>query len=393
MNSLFFFFFFLFYCSSEDGYCFYENNPTKYFEHGSPLTAEQVEQSFGNTCSLLPRYTPLEFTFSNNEENVYLKLKNITGTTFHLYESKFPDFPNYKISISKGSMVTIAKCEEINFCELLEECSDAFIEIQRYRHQSPLPDDIVYISWKKVVSTLSILVEYEGKITRCRDFTKTINITKVVMQSDKKMPVAYTQYELVTTTTTSDDQTQSVKIINSNISLGICESIYVRIAQCSICSMNLRLKCGNEIVNKTVRSDEGPRLLFSNNFFLYGWNEIELSPPSNNHIQKINCNLEMYGSYDNITPAAVTKFWRTTNHISVLSTQTEKNSTIISTTDDPLLLLNMTTSKIPPNNSEECSCINNYLAAIAGAGFIIVVLLFYIFWSKLTRSSRRGFPL
>ncbi|XP_044252496.1 uncharacterized protein LOC123003654 isoform X5 [Tribolium madens] len=273
MNSLFFFFFFLFYCSSEDGYCFYENNPTKYFEHGSPLTAEQVEQSFGNTCSLLPRYTPLEFTFSNNEENVYLKLKNITGTTFHLYESKFPDFPNYKISISKGSMVTIAKCEEINFCELLEECSDAFIEIQRYRHQSPLPDDIVYISWKKVVSTLSILVEYEGKITRCRDFTKTINITKVVMQSDKKMPVAYTQY------------------------------------------------------------------------------------------------------------------------ISVLSTQTEKNSTIISTTDDPLLLLNMTTSKIPPNNSEECSCINNYLAAIAGAGFIIVVLLFYIFWSKLTRSSRRGFPL
>nr|XP_008196179.1 PREDICTED: uncharacterized protein LOC103313789 isoform X2 [Tribolium castaneum] len=356
---------------------------TKYFDEGSPLITEQVGHSFENKCFLYPRYTALESEFNDTEENVYVKSENISETTFLLYELQFPAFPNYKINIFNSTM-TIKKCDKDDSCKLLRECTDAFIESDA--NHPPLSDDIVYLSWKKKLSGLFLLVQYKEKIKRCSDFNKPLNIHRVVLQSNKKLQFAYTKHSVMTATG------ENQEILPVNVSLGPDESVYVRISQCSICSMTLRLKCGlDDIDNKIARSDNGPRLLFANSFFIYGWQEIEMSPKKRN--QRNNCKLQMFGSYNNteLLPSEVTKFWRATYRLAkgtsppppptttttlttttAESTQTRKSSTVTLVTDAFLLPSDTTTSRNTCITKESSCWISITLACIFG--FVALIL-------------------
>ncbi|EFA08355.2 hypothetical protein TcasGA2_TC005998 [Tribolium castaneum] len=89
----------------------------------------------------------------------------------------------------------IGKCRKENSCNILEDCIEGVIEDEEHNEkQSPLPDNIVYISWKKTSSTIFLLVQFKQKITRCADFNNRIDIKRVVVQGDRKRNFAYAKY-------------------------------------------------------------------------------------------------------------------------------------------------------------------------------------------------------
>jgi hypothetical protein len=66
-------------------------------------------------------YTVLKTDLSK-EESVYILVKNATDIFFHIFPSKHPGAPNYKLVPTK---LQIQGCENPNKCEEVLECEKA----------------------------------------------------------------------------------------------------------------------------------------------------------------------------------------------------------------------------------------------------------------------------
>jgi hypothetical protein len=66
-------------------------------------------------------YTVLKTDLSK-EESIYILVKNATDIFFHIFPSKYPGAPNYKLDPTK---LQIQGCRDDNICEELMECQRA----------------------------------------------------------------------------------------------------------------------------------------------------------------------------------------------------------------------------------------------------------------------------
>ncbi|KYB26103.1 hypothetical protein TcasGA2_TC005998 [Tribolium castaneum] len=248
----------------------------------------------------------------------------------------------------------IGKCRKENSCNILEDCIEGVIEDEEHNEkQSPLPDNIVYISWKKTSSTIFLLVQFKQKITRCADFNNRIDIKRVVVQGDRKRNFAYAKFQV--TTTGEDIQRQS-----ENFSLKRGESVYLRALQSYYCEMKLLLTCDNEIVcSKIVPPDQGPRLSFSNDFFTTGWKVIELS--SKKQTTYSNCKLEIFGCYNKTKLVNTDRPWTATYHATISTSVNKKKET-------------KNNSNPSNTEAENCSCVGLVSLYLGVSLFIIAVI-------------------
>ncbi|KAJ3659581.1 hypothetical protein Zmor_011264 [Zophobas morio] len=296
----------------------FRNPPPLIIANGSNFMKSYKKSEFGKY------YSPLR-TQLRAENGFYLFLENLNDTTLHLYGTKHPNTPNYRIDFSNSlikkcsnetacepltkchndivpsytrfkDFVLIEKCSNETACEPLKKCDNGnvpsytefkdFILIEKCSNETvckPLNKcdngnvtsytEFVYIAWKIKPEEVQILVQYKNQLVQCTDNETVLKIEKLVMHSKNDENIFIKTGSYLYSTTAQDKTLLSENFDSSN------KSLFLHIAQCTTCQAVLELECGDYKNNISVSFNETKKNILLPSTIGYLWKEVSLKGP------------------------------------------------------------------------------------------------------------------